>query len=86
MKKLLLVPALALAGFGVAEAATNASSVKAKEVEFHIALNASSANHGKISFTVKNAGKLPHQFLVLKTKLAAGKLPQKGPIVNVTKA
>ena len=86
MKKLLLVPALALAGIGIAHAATHVSSVKATEVEFHIKLSAASAKAGKTTFTVKNAGHLAHQFLVLKTTLAAGKLPLKGTIVNVAKA
>jgi uncharacterized cupredoxin-like copper-binding protein len=74
MKKLMLVPALALAGVGVAQAVTETSSVKATEVEFHIKLSAPSAKAGTVTFTVKNAGHLAHQFLVLKTKLAAGKL------------
>ena len=86
MKKLMLVPALALAGVGVAQAVTETSSVKAIEVEFHIKLSAASAKAGKTTFTVKNAGHLAHQFLVLKTTLAAGKLPLKGTIVNVAKA
>jgi len=86
MKKLLLVPALALAGIGIAHAAIHATSVKATEVEFHIKLSAASAKAGKTTFTVKNAGHLAHQFLVLKTTLAAGKLPLKGTIVNVAKA
>ena len=86
MKKLLLIPALALAGIGIADAATHASSVKATEVEFHIKLSTSSAKAGKTTFTIKNAGHLAHQFLVLKTALAAGKLPLKGTIVNVAKA
>src|SRR5437867_9367447 len=83
MKKLLLVPALALAGIGIAHAATHATSVKATEVEFHIKLSAASAKAGKTTFTVKNAGHLAHQFLVLKTTLAAGKLPLKGTTVNL---
>jgi uncharacterized cupredoxin-like copper-binding protein len=86
MKKLLLVPALALAGIGIAHAATDATSVKATEVEFHIKLSASSAKAGKTTFTIKNAGHLAHQFLVLKTRLAASKLPLKGTTVNVAKA
>jgi uncharacterized cupredoxin-like copper-binding protein len=86
MKKLLLVPALALAGIGIAHAATQATSVKATEIEFHIKLSAASAKAGKTTFTIKNAGHLAHQFLVLKTTLAAGKLPLKGATVNLAKA
>jgi uncharacterized cupredoxin-like copper-binding protein len=86
VKKLVLVPALVLAGVGFAQAATHAGSVKATEVEFHIRLSAPSGKAGKITFTVKNAGHLAHQFLVLKSNLAAGKLPLKGTTVNVAKA
>jgi uncharacterized cupredoxin-like copper-binding protein len=86
VKKLVLVPALALAGVGFAQAATYAGRVKATEVEFHIKLSAANGKAGKITFTVENAGHLAHQFLVLKSNLAAGKLPLKGTTVNVAKA
>jgi uncharacterized cupredoxin-like copper-binding protein len=86
MKKLMLVPVLALAGIGGANADVKAGPVKATEVEFHTKLSAPSGTAGKISFTVKNAGHLAHQFLVLKTNLPAGKLPVKGTTVNVAKA
>jgi uncharacterized cupredoxin-like copper-binding protein len=86
VKKLVLVPALVLAGVGLAQAATHAASVKATEVEFHIKLSAPSGKAGKITFTVKNAGHLAHEFLVLKSNLAAGKLPLTGTTVNVAKA
>lgn len=86
MKKLLLVPILALASVGVAQAATHATSVKATEVEFQIKLSTSSGKAGATTFTVKNAGHLAHEFLVVKTNLAAGKLPLKGATVDLTKA
>jgi len=86
MKKLLLVLAVAVGAVGAAEAATHTGSVKATEVEFHIKLSATSGTAGKTTFTVKNVGHLAHQFLVLKTNLAAGKLPLKGATVNVVKA
>jgi uncharacterized cupredoxin-like copper-binding protein len=86
VKKLVLVPALVLAGVGFAQAATHAGLVKATEVEFHLRLSAPNGKAGKITFTVKNAGHLAHQFLVLKSNLAAGRLPLKGTTVNVAKA
>jgi uncharacterized cupredoxin-like copper-binding protein len=86
LKKLMLVPLLALVGAGGAQAHTGAGSVKATEVEFHIKLSASNAAAGKVSFAVKNAGHLAHQFLVLKTTRAAGKLPVNGTTVNLAKA
>jgi uncharacterized cupredoxin-like copper-binding protein len=86
VKKLVLVAALVLVGVGLAQASTSVGSVKATEVEFHIKLSAPNGKAGKITFTVKNAGHLAHQFLVLKSNLAAGKLPLKGTTVNVAKA
>jgi len=86
VKKLVLVSVLVLAGVGLARAATHAGSVKATEVEFHLRLSAPNGKAGKITFTVKNAGRLAHQFLVLKSNLAAGRLPLKGTTVNVAKA
>ena len=40
-----------------------------------IALDRSSVNSGKVTFSVTNAGTLVHEFAVLKTDLAADKLP-----------
>jgi uncharacterized cupredoxin-like copper-binding protein len=81
-----MLAALVLTIGGVVKAATQASSVKATEVEFQIKLSTTSAKAGKTAFAVKNAGHLAHQFLVLKTNLPAGKLPLKGTSVNVAKA
>jgi uncharacterized cupredoxin-like copper-binding protein len=86
MKKPMLIPVLGLAVTGVALGGGQAGSVRATEVEFHITLSAPSGKAGKVSFTVKNAGHLAHQFLVLKTKLAAGALPVKGTTVDIAKA
>jgi uncharacterized cupredoxin-like copper-binding protein len=60
--------------------------VTATEVEFHITLSHTSAPAGSITFVVHNKGKLSHQFVVLRTKRAAGKLPVKGTEVEVKKA
>jgi uncharacterized cupredoxin-like copper-binding protein len=87
MKKLsLLLLAACLAVAAPTFAAGRAGGVKATEVEFHLKLSSSSAPHGKVTFVVQNKGKLAHQFLVLRTKLAAGKLPVKGTTVVVSKA
>ncbi len=40
---------------------------------------------GKVTFTIKNTGKLPHEFIVAKTNLPATKLPVKGPVVVLAK-
>jgi uncharacterized cupredoxin-like copper-binding protein len=39
---------------------------------------------GKVTFVVKNAGKLKHEFLVLRTKTPANKLPVKGTAAVVS--
>jgi uncharacterized cupredoxin-like copper-binding protein len=62
------------------------SQVVATEVEFHITLSRASVKAGKVTFVIKNKGKLAHQFLILRTKLAANKLPVKGSTVVLSKA
>ena len=89
----LLVGALMLVISGVAAAAAQhavraakATSVSATEVEWRIKLSKASAPHGKVTFIVRDAGHLAHQFIVLQTKLSQGELPMKGSIVNLKKA
>ena len=48
-----------------------ATTVKASEVEWGIKASAKSGRHGKITFAVHDAGKLAHQFIVLRTNLPA---------------
>jgi hypothetical protein len=62
------------------------TSVTATEVEWHITLSRKSAPAGSVTFVVHNKGKLSHQFIVIRTNLAAGKLPVKGTEVEVNKA
>lgn len=47
--------------------------------EYKIALDKTSAPAGKVTFTVTNAGKITHEFVVIKTNKAPGDLPMEGP-------
>ena len=69
-----------VAGFGAHEAAGRGAKtvVRVTEKEWAVKPVPTSANPGKVTFVVKNAGKLDHEFIVVKTNLAPGKLPVKG--------
>ena len=55
-----LVVSLAL----LAPTALAASTVTVKATEFHFALSKSSVAHGKVTFKIKNAGHLKHDFKI----------------------
>jgi uncharacterized cupredoxin-like copper-binding protein len=80
------VSATALAARYDAAHTRAAATVKASEVEWGIKASAKSGRHGKITFAVHDAGKLAHQFIVLRTDLPAGKLSLHGATVNLAKA
>lgn len=90
MKKLvlgLLVAALAAAGSATtagaaASSRSAASSVRVRLVEFRVILSIASAPAGKVTFVVANAGKIAHDFVVLRTNLAPGKLPVAGNVAK----
>ena len=96
MRRHRLVPAvsvlfaLLLAGAAAAakppERYTRATTVSAVEVEWHIKLSRTRMPAGPVMFMVRDAGKLPHMFIVLQTNLPAGKLPMKGNEVDLKKA
>ena len=46
-----------------------------KPGELNMKVNATSANAGEVAFVVKNKGKLEHEFVLLRTKTPAAKLP-----------
>ena len=50
-------------------------SVAAKLTDSGIGLDRTSVNSGKVTFNITNAGSIEHEFAVLKTGLAADKLP-----------
>jgi uncharacterized cupredoxin-like copper-binding protein len=66
------------AGIPLALAATAKTPVKVTEKEFKMTPVPVKAPTGFVSFKVKNTGALKHEFIVLKTKVAVGKLPIKG--------
>ena len=43
--------------------------------EWAVTVNASEAKAGDVSFTIENAGTIPHEFLVVKTDFEVGKIP-----------
>ena len=71
-----VVVALA-AGVPLAVAMQAKTSVKVTEKEFKVTPAPVKAPPGFVSFKVKNSGALAHQFIVLKSKVAASKLPVK---------
>jgi uncharacterized cupredoxin-like copper-binding protein len=47
-----------------ASAALGATTVSVKATEFHFALSKKSVAHGKVTFKIKNAGHLKHDFKI----------------------
>jgi uncharacterized cupredoxin-like copper-binding protein len=80
------VSATALAARYDGARARSVTTVKATEIEWGIKTSTKASHAGKISFAVRNAGKLTHQFIVLRTNLPANKLPLHGTTVNLNKA
>ncbi len=72
----LVVVALAV-GVPLAVAMQSKTLVKVTEKEFKVTPVPVKAPPGFVNFKVKNTGALKHEFIVLKTKVAAGKLPVK---------
>jgi hypothetical protein len=53
--------------------AHSVTTIKATEVEWGIKTSTKAGHAGKISFAVRNTGKLTHQFIVLRTNLPAAR-------------
>jgi uncharacterized cupredoxin-like copper-binding protein len=70
---------MCLAGGGAyaAVAATSASTVKVTMKEWATKPVPPSVAKGKVTFSFRNIGKLSHELIILKTNVAAGKLPVK---------
>ena len=66
------VEAFAVASVG------HAAKVNVSLVEFKLTPSAKRVAAGRIFFAVRDAGKIPHEFVVLRTKTPAGKLATKG--------
>jgi uncharacterized cupredoxin-like copper-binding protein len=101
MKRLLIIgPLAALAATGCGSSSTLGASASAKPAppaaavqrvpvdltDFKIAESKTHLHPGKVTFEVKNTGKVPHEFLVIDTAKPAAKLghgprvPEKGNI------
>ena len=76
---ILLLPSFALVGCGDddSDAAGNqsATAINATERDGTIDLDRASSASGSVEFSIKNAGELTHEFVVLKTDLAGDALP-----------
>ena len=78
-----LAAALALAGAAVAAAVSHGSTatttIKVTEREYHIALSATSAKAGSVTFVVRNSGKIAHRLSVAGAGLSK---PVSTPTIN----
>ncbi len=85
MRKLIVIAAaVALASGLAAQVAVAATpTVKVDLKEFKVLPSAKTAKAGKLTFAVKNIGKIDHELLVIKTNVAPGKLPVKNAQASV---
>ena len=87
MRKLILLGTAILAAVAVAVplglASTKAAKVAVTLKEFKVTPSTASVKAGKVTFAVKNAGALAHEFVIVKTSLAAAKLPVKNNVVTL---
>ncbi len=78
MRKLMVIAVVSAAVAAVAQSAVAATpTVKVSLKEFKVLPSAKSAPAGKVTFSVKNVGKVNHELVVIKTNVAPGKLPVK---------
>ncbi|MEA2520042.1 MAG: hypothetical protein QOF49_2122 [Chloroflexota bacterium] len=80
-------PSAAASAAGASGAAASGAPVSAKESEFKIELASPTAPAGSVTFQITNGGTVPHEFVVMKTDLAADKLPidaSKGVVSETT--
>ena len=77
MRKLIFGAALVALAVAVVPIALGAGggAVSVQLKEFKLTPKPTSVKAGKVTFTVKNTGKLMHEMVVLKTNVPAGKLP-----------
>jgi uncharacterized cupredoxin-like copper-binding protein len=63
-------------------ATTSAGSVHVTLTEFAITPGALTAAAGEVTFTIHNAGAVEHEFIIIRTDLAADALPSSGSAVD----
>ena len=86
MRKLVLLGAAAVAVAVIvplALASTWGTTVSVAEKEFKVTPSTTSVKAGTVTFTIKNKGALDHTFVIVKTSLAASKLPVKNAQVTL---
>ena len=54
------------------------NNISGEVSEWKIDLDATTSKAGEVTFTIKNAGTLGHEFLVVKTDIAPGEIPLDG--------
>jgi uncharacterized cupredoxin-like copper-binding protein len=72
---------LALSACGLGDL-TGARQVGVTLDEYHLVLSQPSASAGKLTFKVHNGGREKHEFVILRTQLDPGSLPEQGGKVN----
>jgi uncharacterized cupredoxin-like copper-binding protein len=82
-----IVLVLAALAIGVATAPAGrhkaaATTVNVKLLEFKLIPAPTKVKAGSVTFVVRNAGKIDHQFVVIKTSVPAAKLPMKGVVAS----
>ena len=73
---------LAACSSPAATSAPPASAINAQLVDWKITLDNATGKAGEIKFSVSNKGANTHEFVVVKTDLAADKLPVTGNLVD----
>jgi uncharacterized cupredoxin-like copper-binding protein len=78
MRKLTVIAVVSAAVAAAAQSAVAATpTVKVGLKEYKVLPSAKSVTAGKVTFSVKNVGKVNHELVVIKTNVAPGKLPVK---------
>jgi len=73
-----VLAALAATGAAIASQHMGTKTVKVSEKEWGMPAVPAKVAAGKVTFVVRDVGHLKHEFVVIKTKRAASKLPVKG--------
>lgn len=73
-----LASAGAVSAAPAAETTPTAATVRVQLKEFKVIPAVPSVRAGRVTFVVRNVGKLAHEFVVLRTNVAPGKLPASG--------
>jgi uncharacterized cupredoxin-like copper-binding protein len=78
MRRQASIGAALLLGAGVTAAtALAAGKTSVTLSEFKVVVKPATVSAGNVTFSVRNTGKLEHELVVIRTKLAPGKLPLK---------